>query len=52
MPADARHLITVRPGPVLHVWRGATEVAVVPLGQQAALSLLADLARAIAEAQR
>ena len=52
MPVDARHLITIRPGPVLHVWRSGTGVVAIPLTIPAALSLLADLARAIVEAQR
>jgi len=40
-------LITVRPGPVLHVWRDGVEVVAVPLTFTAALSLLKDLAEAI-----
>jgi hypothetical protein len=40
-------LITVRPGPVLHVWRDGREVAAVPLTLDAALCLLRDLAEAI-----
>ena len=36
-------LITIRPGPVLHVWRDGQEVAQVALTTPAALSLLADL---------
>jgi len=38
-------LITVRPGPVLHVWKDGKEAAVVPLTLFAALTLVADLAR-------
>lgn len=45
-------LITIRPGPVLHVWRDGQEVAQVVLSTPAALSLLADLARATMRAQR
>jgi hypothetical protein len=37
-------LVTVRPGPVLHVWRDGKEVAAVPLSGAQALCLLADLA--------
>ena len=40
-------LVTVRPGPVLHVWRDGQEVAQVTLSTGAALTLLADLATAI-----
>jgi hypothetical protein len=41
-------LITVRPGPVLHVWRDGAEVAAVPLSPSAALSVASDLLAAIA----
>ena len=44
-------LVTVRPGPVLHIWRDGQEVAQVALTTPAALSLLADLARAVVRAQ-
>ncbi len=40
-------LVTIRPGPVLHVWRDGQEVAQVALSMRAALTLLADLAQAI-----
>jgi hypothetical protein len=40
-------LITIRPGPVLHVWRDGQEVIAVPLTMDAALCLLKDLAEAI-----
>jgi hypothetical protein len=40
-------LITVRPGPVLHVWRDGAEVAAVPLSPSAALSIASDLLAAI-----
>jgi hypothetical protein len=40
-------LITIRPGPVLHVWQDGKEVASVPLTFSAALALLKDLAEAI-----
>jgi len=40
-------LLTIRPGPVLHVWRDGKEVAAVPLDRGAALALLRDLAGAI-----
>lgn len=41
------YLLTIRPGPVLHVWRDGKEVAAVPLDHGAALCLLRDLAGAI-----
>jgi len=40
-------LITIRPGPMLHVWRDGVEVVAVPLTFAAALSLLKDLAEAL-----
>jgi len=40
-------LITIRPGPVLHVWRDGVEVVAVPLTAAAALSLLKDLAESL-----
>ncbi len=41
------NIITVRPGPVLHIWRGGEEVAAVPLSPSAALSIASDLLAAI-----
>ena len=43
-------LVTIRPGPVLHVWRGGREVARVPLPVSAGLALVAALAAALIEA--
>ena len=40
-------LVTIRPGPVLHMWRDGLEAGRVPLSARAALTLLADLAQAI-----
>jgi len=40
-------IITIRPGPVLHVFRDGVEVVAVPLTASAALSLLKDLAEAL-----
>ena len=40
-------LVTIRPGPVLHIWRNGQEVAAVALDHHAALTLLADLARSL-----
>jgi hypothetical protein len=36
-------LITIRPGPVLHVWDGGKEIAAIPLSPTAALFLLSQL---------
>lgn len=44
-------LVTVRPGPVLHVWRDGKEVARAPLDLQGALSPAADLLAATARAE-
>lgn len=40
-------LITIRPGPVLHVWKGGKEVAAVPLTPSATLTLCRDLLAAL-----
>ncbi|WP_296639288.1 hypothetical protein [Roseinatronobacter sp.] len=40
-------LVTVRPGPVLHLWRDGQEAGRVTLSTGAALALLASLAKAI-----
>ena len=42
------NLITIRPGPVLHVWRDGAEIAAVPLSPSAALTIASDLLAAIA----
>lgn len=44
-------LVTVRPGPMMHVWQGGQEVARVPLDLCGALTLAADLLAATARAQ-
>lgn len=44
-------ILTVRPGPVLHVWQGGQEVACVPLDLHAVLALAAELLAATARAQ-
>ena len=41
-------LITIRAGPVLHVWREGQEVAAVPLTPPATLTLCCDLLAAMA----
>lgn len=40
-------LVTVRPGPVLHIWQDGKEAAVVPLSPTAALALSCDLLAAL-----
>lgn len=40
-------LATVRPGPVLHVWRDGAELAAVPLSPNAALTLAGDILAAL-----
>lgn len=40
-----RTLATVRPGPVLHIWRDGRELAAVPLDMHAALALVDALLR-------
>ena len=40
-------LATIRPGPVLHVWRDGAEVAAVPLSPTAALTLARDILAAL-----
>ncbi|MBT0781184.1 hypothetical protein [Paracoccus sp. pheM1] len=40
-------LVTLRPGPVLHVWQDGRQVVAIPLTPSAALCLAADLLRAV-----
>jgi hypothetical protein len=40
-------LVTIRPGPVLHLWQDGQEVAAVPLDTPAALELAAALLREV-----
>ena len=40
-------LATIRPGPVLHVWRDGAELAAVPLSPNAALTLARDILAAL-----
>ncbi len=47
-----RALITIRPGPVVHVWVDGREVARMPLDLAAACTLLGDLIDAVQEANR
>jgi len=44
---DFQNLVTVRPGPVLHVWRAGGEFCNVPLSTMGALNLITDLASAL-----
>ncbi|SUZ31109.1 hypothetical protein ROE7235_00844 [Roseibaca ekhonensis] len=36
---EGRYLVTIRPGPVLHIWQDGQEVARVPLSIPAAIGL-------------
>jgi hypothetical protein len=45
-------LVTVRPGPTLHLWQGGREVAAVPLDLHGALALVEALLREVRAAQR
>ena len=47
MDSGGKVLITIRPGPVVHVWRDGVEVARVPLTLPQALGVMEDLLRAI-----
>jgi hypothetical protein len=40
-------LVTIRPGPVLHIWRDGAELAAVPLSPNAALTLARDILAAL-----
>jgi hypothetical protein len=44
---DFQNLVTIRPGPVLHVWRNGAEFCNVPLSTMGALNLITDLASAL-----
>ena len=46
-PTDWRNIVTVRPGPVLHVWRSGAEFCAVPLTHRAALTLIGSLTAAM-----
>jgi hypothetical protein len=43
--------IIIAPGPVLQVWRDGALVEAIPLDRPAALSIIADLAKATRDAQ-
>lgn len=40
-------LVTIRPGPVLHVWRDGVELVAVPLSPNAALTLARGILAAL-----
>jgi hypothetical protein len=46
-----RVLVTVRPGPVLHLWQDGQEAARVPLDTAAALAMAESLLREVRAAQ-
>lgn len=48
---DWQNIVTVRPGPVLHVWRNGAEFCTVPLTATAALRLIGELVAAIQVAE-
>ena len=50
--ADWQNIITVRPGPILHVWRNGAEFCAVPLDHNAALTLIGSLTAAMQVADR
>ena len=52
MTAVCAHIATIRPGPVLHIWRDGVEVFRLPLTRSAALALIGTLASALMEPQR
>lgn len=46
-PGDWQNLVTVQPGPVLHVWRGGADYCAVPLTPTATLALIGHLSAAL-----
>lgn len=44
---DWQNLVTIRPGPCLHVWRSGAEFCVVPLTTRKALDLIGALTSAL-----
>ena len=49
---DWQNLVTVRPGPVLHVWRSGSEFCVVPLDYHSGLALIGSITAALQFAER
>ena len=45
--SDWQNIITIRPGPILHVWRNGAEFCAVPLDHNAALTLIGSLTAAM-----
>lgn len=50
-PFDMTHII-IAPGPVVQIWRDGAKVWEIPLDRSAALSIIADLAKHVRNAQR
>jgi hypothetical protein len=44
---DWKNIITVRPGPTIHVWRSGSEFCAVPLTHRAALNIIGSLTAAM-----
>ena len=44
---DWQNIITIRPGPVIHVWRSGSEFCNVPLSHRAALNIIGALTAAM-----
>ena len=44
---DWQNIVTIRPGPVLHVWKSGAEYVAVPLTHRAALNLIGSLTAAM-----
>lgn len=44
---DWQNIVTIRPGPVLHVWRNGSEFCAVPLTHRAALNIIGSLTAAM-----
>ena len=49
--ADWQNIVTIRPGPVLHVWRSGSEFCAVPLTPRAALNIIGQLTAALQVAE-
>ena len=49
---DWQNIITVRPGPTIHVWRGGADYCNILLTHHAALTLIGSLVAAMQMAER
>ena len=49
---DWENIITIRPGPTIHVWRGGADYCNIPLTHHAALTLIGSLVAAMQMAER